>query len=210
VDRDIVVLAGGWSVCQIPDHLAVIAQLRRKFKLVTANDSSMYCDPEVVVSMDRIWSSRRVPELLEKYTIPPEMWIRRGVIPAPTPLPPRFNFFSCDIDQNILLSLEPGTLNGNNSGVCAINYALQSRPKRVFLLGFDMQRGPKGEQHWYDGTWSNHKASKGKFAVWVKRFQRIYQQFSAQRVELINVTSYSAIPPEVIPRWTPKQLISVL
>lgn len=44
---------------------------------------------------------------------------------------------------------EPHHVRGNNSGVQALNLIINMKPKRIFLLGFDMRR-IDNKTHWHD------------------------------------------------------------
>lgn len=210
-----VVLAGGWSVSQLPGFLTSLGKLRSRYEFMAVNDSAYHMPAHTLVSMDRVWSEYRVPMLAERYAQArvsiPVMWFREGIfrnIPAPTG--PYVRYFRCDISADAPMSFTVGVLNGSNSGICALNLALQSKPKRVFMLGFDMQRGPQGQHHWYDDAWTEHKSSKKALERWAARFESINLQFSREGVELVNVTNYSAIPVSAVPRWDPEKFMATL
>jgi hypothetical protein len=93
------------------------------------------------------------------------------------------------------MSVTPGRLNGSNSGTCAINFAYQTKPTRVFLLGFDMCKGPSGEPYWHPPyRWAPDGATKpGKYETWADEFKDIAAQFAIAGIEVFNVTHRSAI-----------------
>jgi hypothetical protein len=213
--NEAVIVGGGWSVTHMPNFRQRLAELRGRYEVIAVNDSAMYSTPDTVVSMDRLWAEHRVPEILRAHAVlrqcPPEIWLRAGTYVMDNP-PSALRFFTCSIDDEVPLSSEAGVLNGNNSGVCALNLAFQRKYFRVFLLGFDMQRGPNGEPYWYPPyAWAPDGSTKPrKYIEWGKRFARYAEQFSREGIELVNVTDYSAISEKVIPRWTFAKFLSTL
>lgn len=205
---DVVVIGGGWSVRDVP--LA-----RWDATIIAVNDSAIHapaCD--YAVSMDRLWSEDRLPVLLDIEGSASEFWIRRSAIQnMPTrATDPRVKVFDCDHKS---VELETGTipprLNGTNSGVCALNLALQrvlfASAPRIFLLGFDMCRDARGRAYWYPPyPWSGQSGgstSPGKYSHWSKQFDRIAEQFREWRIPVFNVSPGSAIAN--FPKMTPAE-----
>jgi hypothetical protein len=91
------------------------------------------------------------------------------------------------------LALKPTQLaTGSNSGYQAINlaYHLAGPQSRIVLLGYDMQRGSKGEEHWH----ANHpNPSRSAFAMWRRLFESLVQPLQAHGVEVINCTRRTAL-----------------
>jgi predicted peroxiredoxin len=83
-------------------------------------------------------------------------------------------------------------LNGN-SGAQAVNLATLFGAKRVLLLGFDMQSGPKGQKHWF-GSHPVPLVQDLLFDEWIKKFEHIATDAKAMGVEIINCTPGSALP----------------
>jgi hypothetical protein len=83
-------------------------------------------------------------------------------------------------------------LNGN-SGAQAVNLATLFGAKRVLLLGFDMQSGPKGQKHWF-GSHPVPLVQDLLFDEWIKKFEAIATDAKAMGVEVINCTPGSALP----------------
>lgn len=82
-------------------------------------------------------------------------------------------------------------LNGN-SGVQAINLAYLWGYQRIYLLGFDMQLGPKGEKHWH----RDHPAPmvQGQtFGEWLHKFEKVAKDLRELKIEVINLTPRSAL-----------------
>lgn len=182
-----IVIAGGWSVSQYD-----VADLRGPNRIViAANESAVLLQCDVAISMDRLWTEHRWHRYFT--TRAGELWIRRGADKA-LPFHPRRRQFECD-NESWRMSDEPGVLNGTNSGMCALNYALQQRPQRVYLFGFDMQRGPKGQPYWHKPyEWRPEGATKpGHYRDWVPQFDCIAQQFRKRGISVKQVNNRSKI-----------------
>jgi hypothetical protein len=174
----ITVLAGGWSASQF--------DLRKLPGIVIAvNDSALYAPRwDICVSMDRLWGLNR-EDWLKKQTGP--IWLRRSAMARYRWTLSADNVTLFENDHlATALSDEPGRLDGTHSGFCALNLAYQMRPRQLWLVGFDMARGPRGEAHWHPQyPWvSQHATSVGRFAEWAKQFDRAAQQLAAAGVEV--------------------------
>lgn len=159
----ITIVAGGWSASRFD-----LAKLPGT--IIGVNDAALLIPHvDIIVSMDRLWAENRVDKLraLRKPT-----WLRRKALtnidltacPWVTP-------FEND-HESTELSDVPGTLNGTHSGFCALNLAYQLRPCDLYLVGFDMARGPKGEAHWFPQyPWSVNSTGAARLAVWANQFE---------------------------------------
>lgn len=158
----ITIVAGGWSASQFD-----LAKLPGT--IIGVNDAGLLLPHvDIIVSMDRLWAENRFDQLrgLRKPT-----WLRRKTLmnidlagcPWVTP-------FEND-HTSIVLAEDPGTLNGTHSGFCALNLAYQLRPVDLYLVGFDMARGPKGQAHWFKPyPWSENSTGAARLAVWANQF----------------------------------------
>lgn len=206
---DIIVLAGGWSVSQYN-----LRNLEQRGYLIAVNDSAIYTKPHAAVTMDRKWIEARY-WLLRTLGIP-QVWVRRGVCKNVKLEGRQFLEFGSaghkkDPNGPAQLSELHGVLNGSNSGMTAINLAYQlakTGGSRVFLLGFDMCRGPKGEHHWYPPyPWAPDGATgKVSFDDWTKEFYGIQAAFASRDIPLYNVTHHSNLPT-CIPRQTYREFM---
>lgn len=191
----ITVLAGGWSASKV--------DLRKlPGTVIAVNDAAYYAPKwDICVSMDRIWAENRI-EVLRRQMKP--IWLRRSTIRN---FPMRnlsdmrpIMLFECDHTSTTLAEApapgEPRHLNGTHSGFCALNLAYQMRPRQVFLVGFDMALGPKGERHWFpDYPWKNGGGSGARrLAEWASQFQTAADQFLAAQISVYVIGSKS-------PRW---------
>jgi hypothetical protein len=95
------------------------------------------------------------------------------------------------------LDLQPFSLRrGQNSGYMAINLAVHLGASRILLLGYDMQRGPKGEEHWHG---DHPDKSKSSYSQFIARFESLAPAVLAVNVRVINCSPRTALP------WFPRQ-----
>lgn len=85
------------------------------------------------------------------------------------------------------LSTNPtGLMTGQNSGYQAINLAILAGARRVLLLGFDMQLGPGGKEHWFGAhPVGTHEHT---FSAMLHNFRRMARVLQKMDVEVINCT----------------------
>lgn len=186
-NNDVIILAGGASVMEYQ-----IRNLEKRGYLIAVNDSAIYTQCDAAFTMDRLWLEGR--QLLLKTLAPPSIYYRRGTPKNFTP-PVQWIGYVHDEGYPTLMTKDPTKLNGSNSGTCALNLAFQLRPKRVFLLGFDMQPGLAGEKHWYPGyPWNDGGGTKKKtLANWAQEFGEIAKQFANEGIEVFNVNHRTLI-----------------
>lgn len=197
---DLTIVSGGWSVSDV--------DLRKLVGFVIAvNDSGILvprCD--AIVSMDRLWTEHRWPKLTE---LRRGTWLRRSAVQNISEIERAasswLNVFECDHETNDF-SDDPTRLNGTNSGACALNLAYRLKPRRLFLLGYDMNRSPKGKPYWYPPySWANQSGgtSNKRYREWSAQFERAAISFRSIGTEVFNVSPRSAI--DVFPKITPQQ-----
>jgi len=178
--------------------------------LIGVNDAAFHCPRPVdaIVSMDRLWTERRWDWLVKRCG---PTWLRRSAVQNVKDRWDGLSIFDCDHLSSVL-SCIPGQLNGTNSGGCALNLAYQLKPRRVFLIGFDMRRDPgKPGAYWHaPHEWAhpNGGTSNGKYAEWSRQFSWAAQAFRAQSIDVWNVSPKSAIAD--FPKITPKQYLQEL
>jgi len=89
------------------------------------------------------------------------------------------------------LELDPsGLRTGKNSGYQAINLAVHLGAKRIILLGYDMQTGPKGEDHFFGAHPFN---ARPPLAMFVPFFDTLVEPLRAAGVEILNASRVSAL-----------------
>jgi hypothetical protein len=198
---DITVVAGGWSVANVAvDQLAG--------RVIAVNDSALYLPRwDYALSMDRLWAEHRLERVLELSdpakvlrNDPGRVWMRENAVQNLEHLKHAVTMFRCDneTDEFARDQVRGGVarLNGRSSGGCALNLAWHLRPARVFMLGFDMNRSPRGHAHWYPPyPWSTTAGSttNGKYAAWAQGFELARKAFDEIRCEVFNVSPSSAI-----------------
>lgn len=188
---DVILLASGPSVQEYN-----LRDLDQRGNLIALNGAALYVKPAAALTMDRlvaefccpIWRNQGVPSV----------WIRRGITQN---FDPRTlsQYMQFEHDGNDPTHMTPihGRLNGSNSGSCGMNLAYQLHPKRVFLLGYDMQRGdiPLNLPYWHPPyAWNTSGAAKNrKLAEWSREFDAIAKQFVKAGIEVFNVNHRSLI-----------------
>lgn len=185
---DTIIIGGGWSVSQFD-----VRDLRAYGHVVGVNEAAVLCKVDAGLTMDRLWAENRWHQLMTQQPSA-ELWIRDGADKA-LPYHPRRRKFWCD-HRAYVLSDDFNTFNGTNSGLCAINYAYQRRPKRLFLFGFDMCKGPKKQPYWYPPyPWANPEGGTkpAKYVKWAEQFYAVADQLAKTHIEVFNVTTRSAI-----------------
>lgn len=143
-------------------------------------------------------------------------WIRRAALKKMRNLHlPWLHPFDCD-HTSVEMSEQNGVLNGNNSGLCAVNLALTPlmRPRRrLWLVGFDMQLGPKGQAHWHPPyPWKPKGQANTKIeADWYRHFKDAKKKFDRLGIEVFNVSHRSLIKDfrKVMPEQFPGLLATL-
>jgi hypothetical protein len=195
------IVAGGYSFKEV-DHQKI------PHPVIAVNDALLYleCEVDFVVSMDRLWTEARWPIMHER-TIP--AFLRTAALK-------RVPYYGCDWVFPFVCDHTTAQfgdtinhLNGSNSGTCALNLAYVMKPTELYLFGFDMQPGPKGQRRWYPlADWEEARGYNGtkgyKFGQWINEMILIRSQFNAISTHVFNVSSRSLITAfEIV---TPKQL----
>lgn len=199
---DVIIIGGGWSV----RHMGVDGMdLTKHGHVIGVNESAARLPCHVGLTMDRLWAEHRAREFFLSHPNA-ELWVRDGADKA-LPYHPRLRKFWCD-HRSYVLSEEAGVFNGTNSGLCAINFAFQMRPKRIFLFGFDMVRGPLAEPYWHPPyEWANQQGATkpAKYVSWARQFEAVAEQLANAKISVHNVTTRSAI--EAFPKMTLQEFI---
>jgi hypothetical protein len=89
------------------------------------------------------------------------------------------------------LELNPsGLRTGRNGGYQAMNVALHLGAARIVLLGYDMQPGPDGTDHWHPDhprrTWQ-------PYALFVRHFDRVAELYQERGIEVLNCSRRTAL-----------------
>jgi len=181
------VLAGGWS-CRNVD-------LSRIPGFVLAVNDAAIRAPRVdaACSMDRLWTENRWPLL---HALAKPTYLRRSAVQNIADRPDWLNVFDCD-HTSCTPTFALGVLNGTNSGTCALNLALQCRPRVIYLFGFDMNVSPvDGASYWYPRyAWQKGRPKSNKtYLDWSREFHPIHSAAVEAGIEIINASPSSSIP----------------
>lgn len=179
------IVAGGYSVRDI-------ALDKIPGYIIAVNDAALHLPRwDACVSMDRLWTENRMTWLLKNAGERP-LYFRKNTCPAAL-FGPNTTVYECNHATN-WFGPSPAHMNGTNSGYIALNLAYCMWPNELNLFGFDMQRGPKNEAHWYpDYPWNVKASSSGKLIEWSKQFDIIAEQFARKKIAVRNVSSRSLI-----------------
>lgn len=191
-DLVVSVIAGGWS-------FNLMDRNRIPGFIIGANEAGLLPVASECISMDRLWTEHRWPQIRERRKATS---IRRSAmqkIDAGQWSFPWLRVYECD-HESVEFSEDPRVLNGTNSGLCALNRAYQLRPATVYLFGFDMQRGPKGEIHWHpEYAWRpTGGTGNATYREWSQQFGSAANAFARIGTKVINASPWSAI--EVFPK----------
>lgn len=190
------IIGGGWSAGLV--DLATVPGL-----VVAVNNAAIYAPRvDVLVTMDRKFSEHWWPRHIRPKGEAGgfEFWARESAarnLPRDVPFLNRFK----NNHLTAIFSDDPNTLNGTNSGGCALAWAYARRPKTVYLFGYDLRPGPRGEGHWYGRNEPRGVAEVGsapiheaRYAGWAREYDdRPSKQFRDAGIEVVNVSDNSLI-----------------
>lgn len=96
-----------------------------------------------------------------------------------------------------------------NTGAAAINLAILLGARRIYLLGFDMQR-IDDKANWHKDNIRPDATKPGIYKTFVESFQRLVRDWKAKfsSVEIYNVTDCSALSSDLIPWLNPTEFWS--
>lgn len=198
---DVTIVAGGWSAANVPvDRLAG--------RIIAVNEAAALLPVwHHAVSMDRLWAESRLHlVLLRSMEDSPhgEVWIRRNALqnfkPESLEVWRNLHPFECRHDSDefspVLRTGGKVYINGRSSGACALNLAWHLKPRRLFLVGYDMNRSPRGDAYWHPPyPWSSRQGgtSNGKYAAWARGIAHARGRFDEIGTAVFNVSPSSAI-----------------
>lgn len=202
------VIGGGWSVGQYADQLDDLTSLGH---VIGVNDAAIHANVHEAITMDRLWFEHRWPALRNLRV--QKVWVREKCdcnVPRKTPAD---NWLTFKHFNKPMPSVTPGELHGGNSGTCAINLAFQqmSSGDNLFLLGFDMCKGPNGEPYWYPPyPWATPTGATkpGHFKQWVNDLAGFASFAKSKQLNIYNVSMRSRI--ELWPKIRPDQMMEMI
>lgn len=202
MSSDKIIVGGGYSVAEYRHR-----NLHCTAHVYGINDAALWTDVHTAVTMDRLWFENRWPYLKAKQV--EDIWIREGC-------DKNVKGHSAKVFKHLrteYLQKDEGALAGSNSGACALNLAFQqsTRGDNIFLLGFDMCKGPGGEPYWYPPyPWTQPEGAtkNGHFRDWVREMEKFHAQFLVAGINVYNVTHRSEL--HVFPKITFRQMTEML
>lgn len=198
------VIAGGWSLKQWSDRLP---DLMSYGHVIGVNDAAIHTDVHEALTMDRLWFENRWAALASARV--GKVWVREKCdCNVPGHYATTFRHYAKPIPSET-----PGELHGGNSGTCAVNLAYQqmSEGDYLFLLGFDMCKGPNGEPYWYPPyAWAKPEGATkpGHFAKWADELRGFANYAIAKHFNVYNVTSRSVL--ESFPKIGFEQMMEMI
>lgn len=102
-----------------------------------------------------------------------------------------------------LSNVPDGLCTGRNSGYQAIDLAVHFGAKRILLLGYDLQVGPKGEQHWHG---DHPNKSRSAYDIFKVKFKTLVPPLTARGIEVLNCSRRTAL--DVFPKVPLEQALS--
>lgn len=178
VHETIVVLAGGKSASKFD-----LQKLQGLGFVIGVNDAAIHAPVDCAVSMDRTWCENRYLKI-KKLNI--DFYARYEAFLNIQERWPKLKLFQNDRLSNDMTDSEY-SLNGINSGFCALNLAYKMKPKRVMALGFDCEK----TGYWYPPyEWQMAKEPRGitsewSYSQWKKGLPYIKEQFRHAGIEWI-------------------------
>lgn len=86
----------------------------------------------------------------------------------------------------------PKIRTGQNSGYQALNLAYLLGYRKIILLGYDMQPGPRGKLHWHPDHESKNPPPS-LLEAWVKNFEALAPLLKNAGVTVLNATKKTAL-----------------
>lgn len=163
--------------------------------VIAVNDSYQHVRHDAVLSMDGRWAMHRAPEWFDRDDAKPlhlrdKAW-RKVQLPERTGIP-ALSIFNND-NKTGRFGQTQHTLNGPNSGYCALNLAFTMRPFTVYLYGFDH----RGDHFYPESEWRKRGEGSvngaGKFVEWASYCFAAQTQFQRHGIDVVNTYNDSRI-----------------
>jgi hypothetical protein len=198
------VIGGGWS---LTPHANRLDDLSSYGHVIGVNDASIHVHVHEALTMDRLWFENRWPKLRDSRV--GTVWVREKCdCNVPDSAAKTFSHYNQSFPSE-----KEGVLHGGNSGTCAVNLAFQRmlNGDALYLLGFDMQKGPRGEPYWYPPyPWTSPAGAtkQGHFDRWVRDMSGFSQYATRKGLRVYNVTTRSNI--NCFPKITFDQMMEMI
>lgn len=151
---------------------------------------------DAAITMDRRWSEAYWTWFKQKNEARwLDLYLRPNNVLNISERPDWLHVYHCNHRTHVM-SDEPGTLNGTNSGGVALNLAYAMRPKRLYLFGFDYCSA-SGHHHWFakgeTGRVGDYPIHANRYRNWAREFDDVGRQFKARGIDVINVSTQSVV-----------------
>jgi hypothetical protein len=201
------VIGGGWSVSQFEQ----LDELQTLGHVIGVNDAAIHTYVHEAVTMDRLWFEHRWAKLRDRRL--QKVWVREKCDVNVPRKDVRDNWVVFKHFNKQLPSVTPGELHGGNSGACAINLAFQQMLEgdSLYLLGFDMCKGPNEEPYWYPPyPWAHPGGATkpGHFRQWVSDMQALASFATSKGFNVYNVSMRSQL--KCFPKLKFDQMLGML
>lgn len=192
-----VCIAGGPSLT--PDDVNVV---QGKARVVAVNDAYRLAPwADVLYAYHPQWWAHHREALQDFHGL--KFTLYKGDTSTPSFRPGAADAFGARMllaGQEDGLSLNPTTLNhGHNSGYTAINLAVLLGARRILLLGYDLQLGAHGKEHWF-GSHPKGVRSGLELRKYARRFPSLVEPLKALGIEIGNCSRQTSL--ECFPRMT--------
>jgi len=189
VDRPLIIVGGGPSLRGYD-----CSDLRDRGRVVLLNDAVMFCEGDVLFSMDANWIKRSTG-MINDFT-GEEVWLTvsdrqiHEVYARPVShlkkMSSRVNTLSTSTDQIYC---------GGNAGFGVLNLALLKGARVIYLLGYDMNRGPHEQWHTSEALLDlpKRKSYQSYYARWGQRIGEVSSLFREKGIRIINCNPASAV-----------------
>lgn len=181
--RDVYLIGGGSSLKEFNFN-----KIQGKGVIFGVNDCAFKTQADCLFSLDTTWAGQRKQQIIDfkgdKFLGLPNSfffneWEGSGV-----------HFLLRE--RGVQFNDDASKINGVNSGFGALNVCYHKRPKRVFMLGFDMYKSEQGT-HWHNGYDWNSPEGHRYYDRWCVIFDNTVEQLKAADIEVYNCNPESKI-----------------
>lgn len=187
----IILVAGGPSILSY--RLGGIAAYGR---VIGINDAFLKIDDcHVGITMDRLWMEARIDAVGRNGKRFYARYAATKFIKDKVRDTANITEFHCDETPKLATARRCVHYNGTSSGMVGLQYAVRENPKRIFMLGYDMQDAA-ARAHWYDAyAWAPQGATKaGRYKKWCDDFAQLARDIERrEKVAVYNVNHRTAL-----------------
>lgn len=178
--------ASGPSFSEERAALIIAARRRNLCRVVVVNDNYRRVpNGDIEYAADGAWWKTHIARVRQQFG--GELWTPDHKAAAAYAL----NWVEFVIGDRPLPADDARISGGRNSGLQGMMLARQRGARRLILVGFDMQCGPAGKEHWF-GSHPTHLAN-GNPQTFVKHFNNIAGPLRDEGTEVINCSAMTAL-----------------